>query len=154
MKRRAFTQFGALIAAQPVAASLASPIAAAPAPHSPGTRQSWIAGGDMSTLVSALVDQGTPADMVQVGNETNAGMLWPDGPTDDWPQLTELLNAGARAVRDTSDAEVMLHLAEGGDNAEFRWWFDEAVEHGVDFDVIGASTSGASPLGPPWGPWA
>lgn len=244
MRRRTFTQLGVLLAAQPLAASLASPAAAATAPRSPVTRQSWIAGGDMSTvvkaedlgtafydadgheddalsilgaegmnyarlrvwvdpadgynnadtvlalaprikdlgmgllvdfhysdfwadpgrqdkparweshsftelvdavydhtrdLVSALVDQGTPADMVQVGNETNAGMLWPDGSTDNWPQLAELLNAGARAVRETSDAEVMLHLAEGGDNDEFRWWFDEAVDHEVDFDVIGAS---------------
>ena len=33
----------------------------------------------------------------------------------------------------------MLHLAEGGDNALFRWWFDQAVARGVPFDVIGAS---------------
>ena len=33
----------------------------------------------------------------------------------------------------------MLHLAEGGDNALFRWWFDQATSRGVPFDVIGAS---------------
>lgn len=91
-------------------------------------------------LLAALADQGTPADMVQIGNEINGGMLWPDGRTDDWPRLAELLGAGTRAVRETTpSAEVVLHLAEGGDNALFRWWFDSAVEHGVDFDVIGAS---------------
>ena len=91
-------------------------------------------------LLAALADQGTPADMVQVGNEINGGMLWPDGSTDDWPRLAELLDAGTRAVRETTpSAEVMLHLAEGGDSELFRWWFDSAVEHGADFDVIGAS---------------
>jgi len=33
----------------------------------------------------------------------------------------------------------MLHLAEGGNNSLFRWWFDQAVARGVPFDVIGAS---------------
>lgn len=90
--------------------------------------------------LSALADQGTPADMVQVGNEINNGMLWPTGSTDDWARLAELLDAGTRAVRNsTPSAEVMMHLAEGGDNAMFRWWFDSATEHGVDFDVIGLS---------------
>lgn len=91
-------------------------------------------------LLAALADQDTPADMVQVGNEINNGMLWPDGHTDDWSGLFELVDAGTRAVRDAApSAEVMLHLAEGGDNEMFRWWFDAAVEHGADFDVIGVS---------------
>ena len=52
--------------------------------------------------LSALADQGTPADMVQVGNEINNGMLWPTGSTDDWTRLAELLDAGTRAVRDST----------------------------------------------------
>jgi arabinogalactan endo-1,4-beta-galactosidase len=36
----------------------------------------------------------------------------------------------------------MLHLAEGGDNGAFRWWFDNITAQGVDFDVIGASYYG------------
>lgn len=34
----------------------------------------------------------------------------------------------------------MLHLADGGDNGLYRWWFDEVTGRGVtDFDVIGLS---------------
>jgi arabinogalactan endo-1,4-beta-galactosidase len=33
----------------------------------------------------------------------------------------------------------MLHLANGGDNGLYRWWFDNITSRGVQFDVIGAS---------------
>ena len=36
----------------------------------------------------------------------------------------------------------MLHLAEGGNNGTFRWWFDNVTTRGVPFDVIGASYYG------------
>ncbi|MFC7328427.1 glycoside hydrolase family 53 protein [Marinactinospora rubrisoli] len=94
-------------------------------------------------LCAALAGQGTPADMVQVGNELNAGMLWPDGSIDDWEELARLLTAGASAVRDADPAtRVVLHLAEGGDNEQTRWWFDQAVARDVPFDVIGLSYYG------------
>ena len=43
------------------------------------------------------------------------------------------------AQRITPRTKVMLHLANGGDNGTFRWWFDNIVAQGVQFDVIGAS---------------
>jgi arabinogalactan endo-1,4-beta-galactosidase len=33
----------------------------------------------------------------------------------------------------------MLHLANGGDNGLYRWWFDNITSRGVQFDVIGVS---------------
>lgn len=92
-------------------------------------------------VCNALVEQGTPPAMVQIGNEINHGMLWPDGKNDDnFDQLAELLKEGYRAVKDCSpDTQVMLQLAEGGDNKLFRWWFDEILAHGVEFDLIGVS---------------
>jgi arabinogalactan endo-1,4-beta-galactosidase len=39
----------------------------------------------------------------------------------------------------SSSTRVMLHLAEGGNNTQHRWWFDQAVARGVPFDVIGVS---------------
>ena len=36
----------------------------------------------------------------------------------------------------------MLHLAKGGDNGTFRWWFDNVTTRNVPFDVIGASFYG------------
>ena len=88
----------------------------------------------------SLVDQGTPPDMVQVGNEINAGMLWPDGDYEHMDNLAALLNEGYRAVKDCSPStSVMLHIAEGGDNDLARWWFGNIVRREVPFDVIGIS---------------
>ncbi|HWU05722.1 MAG TPA: arabinogalactan endo-1,4-beta-galactosidase [Streptomyces sp.] len=94
-------------------------------------------------VLNALKAQGTTADMVQIGNETNAGMLWPEGSTDNWSQLAGLITSGANAAKAvSSDTKVALHLAEGGDNAGTRWWFDNAVAHKVPFDVIALSYYG------------
>ena len=91
-------------------------------------------------VCNSLKEQGTPPDMVQIGNEINHGILWPDGHTDQWEQLAELLKAGCRAVKDSSPAtRVMLQLAEGGNNKLFREWLDSALERGLDFDVLGVS---------------
>jgi arabinogalactan endo-1,4-beta-galactosidase len=94
-------------------------------------------------VCNSLVVQGTPPDMVQVGNEINAGMLWPDGHTYDppnWDNLAQLLTAGYDAVKACSpETQVMLHIAEGGDNELARWWFDSITRRDVPFDVIGIS---------------
>lgn len=89
----------------------------------------------------ALHDTGLMPVFVQVGNETNSGMLKSKMELD-WPRDAELFNAGIRAVRDAAartrtHPKIILHIAQP-ENAE--WWFREAQEHGVtDFDVIGLS---------------
>ncbi|MFG2028671.1 arabinogalactan endo-beta-1,4-galactanase [Streptomyces sp. NPDC048825] len=94
-------------------------------------------------VLNALKAQGTTADMVQVGNEINGGMLWNEGSTDNWGQLAGLLNSGYDAVKAVnSSTTVALHLAKGGDLAGTRWWFDSARSNGVKFDVIGLSYYG------------
>ncbi len=91
-------------------------------------------------VCSSLAAQGTPADMVQVGNEINAGMLWPDGDYNHFDNLAALLTAGYQAVKDASSStQVMLHIAEGGDNEMNRWWLDNITRREVPFDVIGVS---------------
>jgi len=91
-------------------------------------------------VCNSLRLQGTPADMVQIGNETNPGMLLPDGSTNNWNNLAQLLTAGSNAAKAANaSTRIMLHLAEGGNNSLFRWWFDNATQRGVPFDVIGAS---------------
>lgn len=91
-------------------------------------------------VCSSLVEQGTPPDMVQVGNEINAGMLWPDGSYERFDNLAALLKEGYRAVKDCSGSTlVMLHIAEGGDNELARWWFDNITRREVPFDLIGIS---------------
>jgi arabinogalactan endo-1,4-beta-galactosidase len=91
-------------------------------------------------VLGALRRQGTPADLVQIGNELNGGMIWPEGNWEHWENLAAFLKAGLRAARDTTPRiRTILHLANGGDNGLYRWWFDNAVSYGVDFDIIGLS---------------
>ncbi|HEX6272314.1 MAG TPA: arabinogalactan endo-1,4-beta-galactosidase [Polyangiaceae bacterium] len=91
----------------------------------------------------AATVNGKGPDMIQLGNELNAGMLWPDGHTWDppnWDNLAGFLKAGYDAVKACSPrTKVALHLANGGDNGLYRWWFDNITSRGVEFDIIAAS---------------
>lgn len=93
-----------------------------------------------SEVLRALQRQGTLPDMVQIGNEINHGLLWPDGHIGHPDQLAALLKAGiagARAVAPTMP--IMMHLALGGQNQEARFWLDNMLARGVQFDIIGLS---------------
>jgi arabinogalactan endo-1,4-beta-galactosidase len=91
-------------------------------------------------VCNSLVALGTPPQMVQIGNEINAGMLWPDGDYQHMDNLAALLKEGYRAVKACSSSTlVMLHIAEGGDNELARWWFGNVTRREVPFDVIGIS---------------
>ena len=98
-------------------------------------------------VVSAMIAQGTPPYMVQVGNEITAGMLWPDGKVSGntpgvWKPLIELLKGGFKGVHDACKGNpivTMIHLDRGGDNKGATWWFDNAIKGGVEFDAIGLS---------------
>ncbi|MFF9143935.1 glycosyl hydrolase 53 family protein [Streptomyces sp. NPDC014861] len=94
-------------------------------------------------VLTALKAQGTAPDMVQVGNEINGGMLWSEGSANNWTQLAGLLNSGYDAVKAVNPSTlVALHLANIGGLGGTRWWFDNAVNHGVWFDAIGLSYYG------------
>jgi len=98
-------------------------------------------------VVGALVKQGTPPYMVQVGNEITAGMLWPEGKLNGndeqkWKDLAKLVNAGVKGIREAQgrhDILTMVHLDRGGSNRDARWWFDHAIRAGMEFDTIGVS---------------
>ncbi len=93
-----------------------------------------------SSVLEALANQGTPAAMVQVGNEINHGLLWPDGHISQPDQLAELLKAGVAGVRDAdTDVPVMMHVALGGQNEEAVFWFNNMIARGVEFDIMGIS---------------
>jgi arabinogalactan endo-1,4-beta-galactosidase len=78
---------------------------------------------------------------VQIGNETNSGMLKRVVALD-WPRDAVLFNAGIQAVRDFAEdtqtsPQIVLHVAQPENTG---WWFTEAEAAGVtDFDVIGIS---------------
>lgn len=87
-----------------------------------------------------LKKTGVIPEWVQVGNEIPGGMLWPEGSTDNFGQLAQLLNKGYEATKAiNSKIKVIVHLDEGNKNEKFRWFFDNAAKHNVKYDVIGLS---------------
>lgn len=97
-------------------------------------------------VLIALKNQGTPPHMVQVGNEIINGMVWPDGKIEDtsgpeaWDAFTGLYNAGVKAVREVlPEAQVMLHLALGGQNMRSRLILDNVLSRNAEFDILGQS---------------
>jgi arabinogalactan endo-1,4-beta-galactosidase len=97
------------------------------------------------SLVAALDAQGTPPAMVQIGNETTDGMLWPTGriSTSGFDAFAALFSAGARGAVSAVPASrrplIVCHIDRGGDNAASRWFFDQMRSRGVEYDVIGLS---------------
>lgn len=91
-------------------------------------------------VMDALKKEGISPEWVQLGNEIPTGMIHPEGHTDNWPQLVALLNRGYDAVKEVSpSSKIILHVDQGNDNERFRWWFDNAEEHGAQYDIIGMS---------------
>ncbi|NNT71927.1 cellulase family glycosylhydrolase [Flavobacterium sp. IMCC34852] len=91
-------------------------------------------------VINALKVAGVTPEWVQVGNEIPGGMMWPEGSTDNWPQLGQLLNKGYDAVKAVDkNIKVIVHVDEGNNNAKFRKFFDNAAEQKVKYDVIGLS---------------
>jgi arabinogalactan endo-1,4-beta-galactosidase len=83
-------------------------------------------------------------EMVQIGNETNTGMLFPTGQVvgNNWTAFAALLNSGIKAVRDFSAGSsikpmIILHVAKITDA---DWWAGNIIANGVtDFDILGIS---------------
>lgn len=91
-------------------------------------------------VMTALKTAGVTPEWVQVGNETPTGMVYPEGSTNNWPQLAQLINQGYDAIKAVSPTtKVILHIDQGNNNARFRWWFDNAMIHLTKYDVIGLS---------------
>ena len=92
------------------------------------------------TVLLALQAQGTLPDIVQTGNEINHGMLWPVGTFAHTDTLAELLKTAIAAVKSVDPhIRVMLHIADGGQNAESRQFLDAMLQRQVPFDLIGQS---------------
>ena len=112
-------------------------------------------------VLSALKEQGTSPDMVQIGNEITFGMDWPDGrvvsktstgnPTTDahnagvtnaggWGNFTLLLKAGISATKEVDpNIKIMLHHSLGRNDALVHEWIDNLLTNDVPFDIVGLS---------------
>jgi arabinogalactan endo-1,4-beta-galactosidase len=99
-------------------------------------------------VIARFAAQGTPVDMVSIGNEIRNGILWPVGEVNwttntGWGNLAQLLKAGVAGARAANPPGhrllVMLHFDQGGNNALSRTFYDHMVAEHVPFDVIGLS---------------
>jgi arabinogalactan endo-1,4-beta-galactosidase len=127
-------------------------------PQHQDTPSSW-AGQDLATMsktlqtytrrvIQAFAAQGTPVDLVSIGNEIRNGIVWPTGQLStwsdaEWNALGTLLKAGVAGARAGNPRghklRVMLHYDQGGDNGGSRAFFDHIKAQGVPYDVIGLS---------------
>jgi arabinogalactan endo-1,4-beta-galactosidase len=91
-------------------------------------------------VLKALKKAKVTPEWVQIGNEIPGGMLWPEGSTDNFNQLAQLLNKGYDATKAVDkNIKVIVHLDEGNNSKKFRWFFDNAKVNNVKYDVIGLS---------------
>ncbi|MEX2234745.1 MAG: glycosyl hydrolase 53 family protein [Cyclobacteriaceae bacterium] len=103
--------------------------------------------------LSYLESKGLMPDLIQIGNETNCGMLYTNAPAGfpscnvcsagQWQRLGEVINSAIKAVREVTatssvKSQILLHVA---DPKNVEWWFDNilAQEAVIDFDIIGFS---------------
>ena len=118
-------------------------------------------------VISAFAAQGTPVDMVSIGNEITNGMLWSpststswtsfgcSGPgvgglswsnnttATGWSNLAQLLNAGIAGADAGNPAGhkllIAIHTDLGGNNARAQAFYSNLQAQGVPFDVIALS---------------
>jgi len=83
---------------------------------------------------SMIVKEINP-DFIQIGNEINHGMMWPQGNLNFLSNFMGLLVSGAQAVRDKSaSCKIIIHYA-GFEEAEA--FYDNLGD--LDYDIIGLS---------------
>lgn len=74
-------------------------------------------------------------DYIQIGNEINQGLLWPEGHINNSFQMRALLAEGIRACRNASpDTKIMIHYA----GFQYANVFYAALQN-LDYDIIALS---------------
>jgi len=96
-------------------------------------------------VITKLKNQNSLPKYVQIGNETDCGLLWPDGYVCDesnnesqWNKLRELFVhaiEGVYSALDNEDTiEIISHVSSGG-----NWFFNNLIEQGVNIDILSIS---------------
>ena len=103
-------------------------------------------------VLDTLKSLGVIPKWVQIGNETNDGMLWEDGrASTHMNNFAALITSGYNAVKAVdSSIQVIVHLSNGNDNTMYEQMFDGLKNNGAKWDIIGMSVY------PYWAnlPWA
>jgi arabinogalactan endo-1,4-beta-galactosidase len=84
--------------------------------------------------------------IISIGNEIRAGLLWPTGRTSSYANIARLLQAGAKAVRESSlkvKPKIMIHIDNGWDWGVQKYFYTTVLSQGTllasDFDIMGVS---------------
>ena len=93
-------------------------------------------------VLTLLKDNNIDVAWVQVGNETNTGMLWEVGrlSSSNYSNFCLLANAGYNAVKAVyPDALVILHHSNAQDLNGNKWFYNLVRTGGAKYDMIGLS---------------
>ncbi len=104
------------------------------------------------SVLNKLNKLGLMPEMVQIGNETNCGLMMTgpktgfpnlNGCSEKWQDLGAVINSGIKAVRDVAaqssvKTKIALHVA---DPKNVEWWVGKITTSAAvtDFDIIGMS---------------
>jgi len=94
--------------------------------------------------IIAFRKAGIMPEMVQIGNEIIHGMMWPDGKLpENWDNLAELIQAGINGVYagcgNQPSPDIMIHIDQGGNMENTKYFFDKIQSYHIKFDIIGQS---------------
>jgi len=81
-------------------------------------------------------------EWVQIGNETNDGMLWPYGRAsiNGFKNYAKFIKSGAKMAKTIfPNIKTIVHLANGDNLGVLEWNLDGLVAEKTDFDIIGLS---------------
>ena len=91
----------------------------------------------VATYTSTIITEINP-DIIQIGNEINSGLLWPQGHLiNQEVQCLALLSAASTTIRTKApNTKIMIHYA-GVKASDTNWFFNKIKS--VDYDYIGLS---------------
>lgn len=94
--------------------------------------------------ITAFRQAGVMPDMVQIGNETRNGMLWPVGKLpENWDNFAMLVKAGIDGVDAGRNRQarpiIMIHYDQGADKDGARAYYERFESYNIPYDMIGLS---------------
>ncbi|WP_345953985.1 glycosyl hydrolase 53 family protein [Mucilaginibacter sp. PAMB04168] len=94
-----------------------------------------------TSCLNTLIANSVTPEYVQVGNETDYGMLWPMGQLPgNMAGYATLFKAGYAAVKAVnSSIKVIVHFSRGYDNSNCKSVLNGLIANGASFDVVGVS---------------
>lgn len=96
------------------------------------------------SVLTTMRSYGVTPTWVQIGNETNDGMLWPNGrasaSTAAMRNYAYFVTTGHNAVKSIDPSiTTIVHLANGDNASLYTWNIGGIIAHGAQFDAIGMS---------------